>query len=111
MRAARDAPSSCATASDVSFFEPSRRPFQRGRLGSWTLLIDWLWRQPAWQRPLAGLLLAAYVAAAVILCGAGLGTALATGALLAMLLAGLVLVARTAPPLARRIARLLIPWF
>jgi hypothetical protein len=94
----------------VSYFEPSRRPFARGRAGSWTALIDLLWGQPPWLRLLTALLLTLYVAAAASLCGAGLGAALLTGAVAALLVGGLVLVERTAPPLPSRIARALIPW-
>ena len=109
MPAGPAAPSSCATAGDVSYFEPSRRPFER-RIGTSTALIDWLWHQPAWQRPLAFVLLAAYVAAAASLCGAGLGAALLGGMLVALLLAVLVVIERGAPPLPSRIARVLVPW-
>ena len=91
----------------MSYFEPSRRPFERRRIGSWASLVDFLCRQPAWQRPLFALLLAAYIAAASSLCGASLAASLVTGLLLTLLLAGLVWTERAAPPPLARLAHLL----
>lgn len=92
----------------MSYFEPSRRPFERRRIGSWTDLLDGLWHRPPGQRALAALLLAAYVAAAAWLCGAGLAPGAWTGALVALSLAGLAWLERKSGPLARRIFRALL---
>ena len=92
----------------MSYFEPSRRPFERRPIASWTKLLDWLRRQPAGRRLLVALLLAAYVAAAAWLCGAGFAAGAWTGGLVALCLTGLVLAQRTAHPVASRIALALI---
>jgi hypothetical protein len=92
----------------VSYFEPSRRPFARRRIGSWTGLLDWLWRRPARQQVAAALLLAAYVGAAAWLCGAGLASAAWTGALVALAMTVLVLVQRLEKPVLSRAALALI---
>jgi hypothetical protein len=91
----------------MSYFEPSRRPFERRRLGSWTDLLDGLRRRPPRQQTFAVLLLAVYVAAAAWLCGAGLAAGAWTGVVVALALAGLALLERNSGPLASRIARML----
>jgi hypothetical protein len=92
----------------VSYFEPSRRPFARRQIGSWTRLLDWLWRRTGWQRGLAPLLLAAYVAAASWLCGAGMAAGFWTGALAAVSLTALVIIEHLERPALSRVARALI---
>ena len=92
----------------MSYFEPSRRPFARRRIGSWTSVLDWFWRQRPAARALAALLVAVYVGGAASLCGVGLVPGASTGVLVALVLSGLAMVQRRAPPLPGRIALVLI---
>ena len=88
----------------MSYFEPSRRAYERRRLGLWTSVLDWIWSQRGQLQTLGALLLAAYITAAAVLCGIGLVAGLSTGLVLAVVLTGLVLIERRAPPLMSRVA-------
>jgi hypothetical protein len=75
----------------MSYFEPSRRPFERHRVASPSRTLDWIFDQPRWRRALLLIGLALYAGVALWLCGVtpaiGVVTGIATSLLLAFLLA------------------------
>ena len=92
----------------MSYFEPSRQPFLPRRIGSLAGFVDWIAGLAPIEAAAAALLLTAYVAAACVLCSAGLVASLVTGLGVAVVLAALFLAYGSGPSLARRIAYTLI---
>jgi hypothetical protein len=85
-------------SSGMSYFEPSRRPFERHRLASPSSTLGWIFDQPPWQRILMLVGLAGYIGGAASLCGVAPAIAAISGAVTSLLLALLLFVYRLSVP-------------